>query len=162
MTEAEIEQLKTVLVGKYIKANWGACQIILVLGFRGDDATFCVEDERGDVCFVVSDIFQTTFYSTYEACEQCDRRPRPSKQPSEIELILGADRPKYGNGAANRPDWSSWDDTEWQRQIEKHGVEYWPVDKLVGPPGSKTYVGPKAMEPSLCEVYRPDGMRRQR
>jgi len=82
----------------------------------------------------------------------------------------------YGNGAcasdarwsvpsgshASRPDWSSWDDNEWQHQIEKHGVEYWPVDKLAGPPGSKTYVGPKAMEPSLCEVYRPDGMRRQR
>lgn len=88
------------------------------------------------------------------------------------KLISGS----YGNGAcaidarwsvaggshASRPDWSSWDDDEWQHQIEKHGVEYWPVDKLAGPPGSKTYVGPKAMESSLCEVYRPDGMRRQR
>lgn len=94
------------------------------------------------------------------------------QRKSFTKLIEGG----YGNGAcasdarwhvaggshASKPDWSSWNDAEWQRQIEKHGVEYWPVDKLAGPPGSKTYSGPKAMEPSLCEVYRPDGMRRQR
>lgn len=94
------------------------------------------------------------------------------QRKSFTKLIEGG----YGNGAyandsrwhvpsgahANRPDWSSWDDAEWRNQIEKHGVQYWPVDKLAGPPGSKTYVGPKAMESSLCEVYRPDGMRRQR